>query len=300
MKYAYVENEKFIANTKKMDIVHKANVIIAQYEQMGIKLSLRQLYYQLVGRNWIANKDTEYKKLGELMKDARLCGLVDWEAIEDRNRILRSLNHWQSPESILAAVASQYREDKWATQPYRVEVWVEKDALLSVIEQPCNEFQVPYLSCRGYNSITAQWEGAMRAKAFKRNNQKTYIIHIGDHDPSGIDMSRDIQERLAVFGVKVEFMRIALNFDQIQRYNLPPNPTKLSDTRADEYIKKHGNQSWELDALDPLVLRQLIRDEILSVREDDLWEEAVEQETHRKQILQQIQANFDDIVNYLN
>jgi hypothetical protein len=276
--------KKFSAD--RLDKIDKANVIIAEYAAQGFELTLRQLYYQFVSRDFIANNQREYKNLGDIINDARLAGLVDWEAIVDRTRNLQKLAHWDAPSDIISACANQYRIDKWADQPYRVECWIEKDALVGVIEGVCNELDIPFFSCRGYTSQSEMWSAAMRLKSHRKGDQKPLILHLGDHDPSGKDMTRDITDRLSEFsGGEIEVRRLALNMPQVEQYNPPPNPAKITDSRAEGYIAEFGDESWELDALEPAVIATLIRDETYAVRDADLWAAQVkEEETQRKQL----------------
>ena len=252
---------------KTLYTIALAQVIIEEYRVQGFVLTLRQLYYQFVARDLIPNLQREYNKLGSVMNDARLAGLIDWNSIEDRTRNLQALPHWTSPSSIIRSAASSYRVDKWENQPWKVEVWIEKDALVGVLERICNSWDVPYFSCRGYTSQSEMWGAAQRLIRCSGNGQETVILHLGDHDPSGLDMTRDIQERLRLFmryeGVQpVIVKRIALNMDQISQYNPPPNPAKLSDSRAGEYVSEYGYDSWELDALEPRVIEDLIQDAV--------------------------------------
>lgn len=242
-----------------MALVKTCNEIIAEYESQGFTLTLRQLYYQLVSRDIIRNKQTEYKRLGSIVNDARLAGLIDWNAIEDRTRHLRSLSRWKSPAEILEAVGQQFHIDMWEGQKYRPEVWIEKDALVGVIEGVCEELDVPFFSCRGYTSQSEMWGGAMRLAKHVRNKQIPVIFHLGDHDPSGKDMTRDIEDRLRLFMGGTHLERLALNMDQVEQYEPPPNPAKTSDSRYAAYIQEFGGESWELDALEPSVIAALIR-----------------------------------------
>ena len=284
----------------RMDKINKANAIIAEYAAQGFELTLRQLYYQFVSRDFIANNMREYKNLGDIINDARLAGLVDWEAIVDRTRNLQKLAHWEAPSDIINACANQYRIDKWADQPYRVECWIEKDALVGVIEGVCNELDIPYFSCRGYTSQSEMWSAAMRLKAHRRGDQKPLILHLGDHDPSGKDMTRDITDRLSEFsGGEIEVQRLALNMPQVEQYNPPPNPAKITDSRAEGYIAEFGTESWELDALEPAVIATLIRDATYAVRDADKWAAQVaEEETQRKQ-LGKVSKQWEDIIENL-
>lgn len=277
------------------EIIRRANSVCATYRSQGYDLTLRQLYYQFVSRGWIANKDTEYKRLGSIINDARLAGELDWDYIVDRTRNLRDLAHWSSPQSIMEAVASQYREDKWAEQPHRVEVWVEKDALVGVLERVCNELDVPYFSCRGYTSQSEVWGAAQRLLKYRRAGQEPIILHLGDHDPSGIDMTRDVTDRLALFGADVEVRRLALNMDQVEQYNPPPNPAKLTDSRGTGYVEEYGDSSWELDALPPDVISALITEAVAEVLDDDEWHDSTEREAERQLVLQGITDRWDDV-----
>ncbi len=266
--------------------IEQANSIIKEYQKAGFDLTLRQLYYQFVARDLIPNTLREYKKLGDVINNARLAGLVSWSAIVDRTRNLQKNSHWNGPADIVDTCARSFQIDKWADQKHRVEVWVEKDALIGVVEQACRPLDVSFFSCRGYTSQSEMWAAGQRLKEFAEEHKQTpVIIHLGDHDPSGVDMSRDIADRLELFMGGLEVNRIALNMDQVQKYNPPPNPAKITDSRAAEYIKIHGDESWELDALDPKVLLALIKKTVLSYRDEDLWDAAVaQQDEHRERL----------------
>jgi len=288
MKLEYV-NKNFKAAT--MEIIDQANEIIDEYLDDGMKLTLRQLYYQFVARGLIPNKQTEYKRLGGIISDARLAGLLDWKAIEDRTRYRRSLTHWDDPAEIVESSVWGFQMDHWEGQKYRPEVWIEKEALAGVIEGICQELDVPYFPCKGYVSQSEMWVAAMRLKRTNlQDEQIPVIIHLGDHDPSGIDMTRDIIDRMEVFQVNMgrwECNRIALNIDQIQEYNPPPNPAKTTDSRYQGYITEFGEDSWELDALEPRVMRDLIRKTVEPLRNNDVYQDVINQEKIYKDQLQE-------------
>lgn len=299
-----------------LSIIEDANIIIADYQAQGFDLTLRQLYYQYISRDlfpdsWIdpktgsKNSEKSYDKLGGIINDARLAGLIDWSAISDRTRHLRELSHWTTPSSIIRSAASSYRLDKWEGQEFRPEVWIEKDALTGVISGICQELDVPWFSCRGYVSQSEMWATGQRLLSHIENDQKPYIIHLGDHDPSGKDMTNDIVKRLEMFtegteGYEFELKRIALNHSQVLQYDPPPNPTKLTDSRANAYIEEFGMECWELDALEPSVIANLIQDEIFGIRDVDILEQVVNQEEQEKKELAQIRTRYDAVVKFLN
>jgi len=252
MMPAYIEYVPHTFSRANRELIATCNAIIDEYRAQGYILTLRQVYYQFVSHGVIANTDHEYKRLGSIINDARLAGLVDWTAITDRTRALRSAAHWDSPQDIVRGAASQFRTDKWSTQATYPEVWLEKDALVGVIEDVCTRLDVAYFSCRGYTSSTEMWGAAQRLLTQQQQGHTPVILHLGDHDPSGRDMTRDVADRLALFmGEAVQVERLALNMDQIEHYGPPPNPAKLTDARADAYIAEFGLSSWELDALEP-------------------------------------------------
>lgn len=274
-------------------IILQANTIIAEYQRAGFVLTLRQLYYQFVARGLLKNDIREYKRLGTIISDARLAGLIDWDAIEDRTRNLRSPAHWDRPETVLQSAAAQFRLDLWADQARRVEVWIEKDALVGVIEAVCEEYRLPYFACRGYSSQSEQYSAGKR---FNSYGQYVIILHLGDHDPSGIDMTRDNTDRLSLFaGVPIEVRRLALNMAQVREFNPPPNPTKFTDSRANEYVAQFGESCWELDALDPRTIADLISSEVETLIDRDAWDNALAAETEQRQQLSRLATNWSNI-----
>lgn len=279
-------NKNFRAGSLVM--IDQANDIIREYAAQGYSLTLRQLYYQFVARDLISNTIKSYNKLGNIINDARLAGLVDWLAIEDRTRNVNDAPRWDNPAEAVSAVLQQYRIDVWANQPRRVEVWIEKNALTGVIHRTCRELDVPYFACIGYVSQSEAWRAYRRSETHPLT-----ILHLGDHDPSGIDMTRDNEDRLAqVFGGDVEVRRIALNMDQVDQYDPPPNPAKMTDSRFSDYAANYGTSSWELDALEPSVINSLITSHVEDLRDDEAYGEAMLEQEEGRDRLQEI---YDDL-----
>ncbi len=291
------EEKNFRKETLRM--IETANAIIARYEAQGYDLTLRQLYYQLVSRDIIPNTEKEYEKLSRTISDARLAGLVDWNSIVDRTRNLRKTSHFDDPSDIVEAAAAQYRIDKWETQPNRIEVWIEKDALIGVIAGVCQRLDLPYFSCRGYTSQSEMWSASQRLREWVECEQTPIILHLGDHDPSGIDMTRDVDDRLQMFMAGTSIQRLALNWKQVEQYRPPPNPAKLTDTRADAYVARFGLSSWELDALEPTVIGALIENAVMQFRDPELWEQAVKEEEEGRKLLQQAASRWGAITGML-
>jgi hypothetical protein len=303
-KYA---DKKFSSERRRL--IALAIEIVDNYRNQGYALTLRQLYYQMVSRDLFpeswqdpatgsTNNERSYKKLGDVISDARMAGLISWQSIEDRTREVNGNTHWRSPAGILRACAEQFQFDKWEDQDNRVEIFVEKDALEGVVARAARELDVKYFSCRGYASVTSLWDAGQRLKNYVLRGQKAYVLHLGDHDPSGIDMTRDIIDRVRLFmddqGDQLEVVRIALNRDQVDQYNPPPNPAKVTDSRFAGYVATHGNQCWELDALDPTVIDSLIRQHVLSYRNRRRYNAQVAREEAAKAELATLSQHWTD------
>ena len=189
----------------------------------------------------------------------------------------------------------QFKLDKWDNQPFYPEVWIEKEALVGVIARICEDLDVPYFACKGYTSQSEMWRAAVRMEEREDRGQTPIIIHLGDHDPSGIDMTRDIEERHELFMGGIEVRRIALNYNQIEEYKPPPNPAKMTDSRAKGYVRMYGRSSWELDALEPRVMRDLIKDTVDELTDHDLMAETKAQEAEYRKVLQKVVDNWETL-----
>ena len=274
-KIAYIE-KKF--QTRSLIMIDKVNDVIDSYHAKGYDLTLRQVYYQLVAADVIPNTEKSYKNLGSLISDGRLAGLIDWEAIIDRTRQLRGLRSDDDPADAINKAASNYRLDWWKDQDYRVEVWVEKDALAGVIGSIANKLDVDYFSCRGYTSQSEMWRAARRLKRYEEwYGKKNVILHLGDHDPSGI----------------------ALSMEQIEELSPPPNPAKITDSRAAKYIERYGRHSWELDALNPEYLDKLITTNVLKYADKNKLAKIKEREIDEKDELIKISDNYGSLSEWI-
>lgn len=257
-------------------LIDKCDEIITDYQQQGYMLTLRQLYYQLVSRDIIPNLERSYKNLSSLVTDARMAGLLDWDAIEDRGRLPRAQSDYKDISEVVEAAFYSYRLPRWKGQFSYVELWVEKDALAGVLSPIARKWHITLAVNKGYSSASAMKRAADR---FRNQYQQGHLLYLGDHDPSGEDMVRDIRDRLAVFEAPdVEVVKVALNMDQIRKYKPPPNPAKITDPRAKDYIKKYGHESWEVDALTPTVLTALIEKQISSLVNKTTMDQVIQQE----------------------
>jgi len=283
MKRAYRLPRNFKPETR--ELLSKILAVTESYQQQGYVLTLRQLYYQLVVQNIFANQQKNYAKLSDLLGEARICGLCDWDVIEDRIRIPKFPNEWVNINTAMETLIVVYRRQRWSDQNNYVEVWVEKDALSGVLEPITHEYHVHLLVNRGYSSISAMHDSAKRFLYAENQSKDCHLLYFGDHDPSGEDMVRDIIKRLQEFRASVEVEKIALTREQVDENHLPPNPAKTTDPRARGYIEQHGDESWELDALPPKVLNELLRDALENLVDRERYDSQIEQEEADKETM---------------
>jgi len=281
--------------TESLNMLDRVNGILQEYENMGYQLSLRQLYYQLVARDIVENSVRSYKNVGRLISDARQAGIIDWNMIEDRNRNTIFYSHFSDPGHVIRSAIRWFQLDKWLDQPWHIEVMVEKDALSGVLEPVCSNLDIRLTANKGYSSSSMMYFIGKRLRKKWQDGKEILVIYLGDHDPSGIDMTRDIEERLQMYsGLNdIKVLRLALNMDQVEAWNPPENPAKTTDSRFDKYRDEFGESSWELDAVEPRVLANLVREAVYDHRDEKIWKQSLKRENEMISVLEKFSENWN-------
>jgi hypothetical protein len=223
-------------------------------------MTVRQLFYRLVSEQVIEKTESEYNgTVGRLLTKMRREGVLPYEWIADNTRWMRKPQTHSSLHAALEESVEFYRRALWNDQNAYVEVWLEKDALAGVLLEETAAYDVPLMVTRGYSSLTFLHSAA---EAIAEQNKPAYLYYFGDHDPSGVDIPRNVEQRLRELAPDAEivFERVAVNPDQIREWNLPTRPTKKSDSRSRNFT----GGSVEVDAIPPAQLRQLAKDRIES------------------------------------
>jgi hypothetical protein len=217
--------------------------------------TVRQVFYALTVRGLIKKLEIEYQRtVIRLLVDMREAGDIPFGWIADNTRWQRKPTTYVGLDACLDATSKFYRRDLWAAMPVYVEVWCEKDALAGVLVEETAPYDVPLMVARGYSSISFLHENA---KAIEAKGKPAHIYHFGDLDPSGVDAARDIETKLRRYApaAEIHFERPAVTRAQVEEWDLPSRPTKITDTRA----KKFVGTSVELDAIPASKLRELVR-----------------------------------------
>jgi len=291
----YIDNtgNESIFEANQHELINQIINIVNDYCNQNITLTNRQIYYQLVAKDIIPNADEIYKRICKIITDSKYAGLIDWDAIEDRGRTPLKHPEWENVKELIESAIYAYRLPRWKDQKYYVELYCEKQAMESIIKPIADKYHIYFGVNKGYSSSSTIYDLSKRIKNKIIEGKKTIILYLGDHDPSGLDMIRDINDRIREFiTVDMELYadefnveQLALNMEQINEYNPPPNPAKIKDPRAKWYIKKYGNKSWELDALEPRVLIDIAERGILKYLNKRKYNEWIRREEKEKKEL---------------
>lgn len=284
----------------RADLLREALAIAKEYRSDNLTLTLRQMYYQLVARGLSPNGQKHYKRIGDVLTQARYDGEYPLDWLVDRGRSVRDGDYTRNDLDVARSLEDAtdwvkalpqflMQTARWYGQSTYVSVWVEKEALSEVFEQVCDELGVSWFACKGYPSVSALWEFLRLCRASTRGAERdpsrysfgdtaswrerhagtatqVVVLYFGDHDPDGWEIPRSAERNLATlqrikkWKIPIRFERLALSMEQIEEYDPPPFPAKTTSSRYAKYFEEHDtNSAWELDALEPRVLRDLIR-----------------------------------------
>lgn len=292
-------------NGKSSGLLSHIERILNDYARDGYDLTVRQIHYALVSKNIIKNTVKQYKSLVALVNDARMAGVLDWRTVVDRGRNAYRPENWTSVGAMARDMAASFKIDKWADQPVYLEVMVEKQALEGVLLPACSRLDVTFTANKGYSSASAFYRAGKRFARRASEGKRLVVLYLGDHDPSGMDMTRDIMERVPLLGgspcqsgfpampLNMEIQRLALNINQVREFKLPPNPAKQTDSRCAGYVSEFGPESWELDAIEPRALDALVTDAVAKLRDEVLWAAACAREELQRKALTKFAKRFD-------
>lgn len=288
----------------QIDKLNKVLETLQELEEFK-PLTLRQIYYQLVGKGYIENNVSQYGMLSKLIKQARIDGYISWEDVEDRVRAYHDLTGWSgSDRFIKASVESflrDYQRDLLQSQDIYPEIWIEKDALSSIFTRVASPYTIPVVVCRGFSSVSFLNDYRRRLSYYP--GRKPILLYFGDFDPSGVEMLKameiTLKDELGVVGV--EFKRVALLKEDIYRYSLPHSPEALkkTDSRAKKHIAEFGELAVELDALPPNILQSKIKEAVELELDMSRFTEEREKEALEFDKLNKVKAMVEELVSSL-
>jgi len=264
--------------------------VFTEVRQVVPSITLRQLFYQLVSKNAIPKTEAGYKKVMRQLRAMRREKFIPYSWVADNTRWVRRAASYTDLRSFLDEQSRIYRKSIWNSQDNFIEIWCEKDALAGVISDVTYSWDVPLYVTRGYSSDTLAYNAVNH---YQDENKPVKIYYFGDWDPSGKDISRDLEEKTQYFaddlGVRVQFERCALLPQQIQMWDLPTRPTKKTDSRS----KNFSGDSVELDAIPPKQLQEIIEGIIVSNVDPKIYKRTLEIEKVERENLEQLIQKLD-------
>jgi hypothetical protein len=249
---------------KSRRLLDQVHAVLAEYAA-HLPLTVRQVFYRLVGGHGYDKTELAYDRLGELLNRARRAGLVDFDAIRDGGVTALWPLAFAGPQDFVLKVrqqAADYRLDRQHGQQRYLELWVEAAGMTEMLFQAVGSYGVPVLSCGGFDSLTAKHKAACRIAG---RDVPTLVLHVGDHDPSGLALfqaaASDVQAMAGQLGGEVEVQRVAITPEQITRHSLPTAPAKAHDKRS---AWQGGGGTVQAEALPPDVLLAEVRQAVVS------------------------------------
>lgn len=305
---------KEVWKANQYELIARILKIVDEYQKHKMIQTLRGYYYDLIP--FIPNAMEIYKRIGSLISDLRYSGLLDWDAMEDRHRTVDLPNEFKNLKELVKVAINSFKLKRWSDQDVYIELLSEKDTMTSRLEPLAKKYHLALNINRGYGSSSVIYSLAKRIFKKIKEGKIVRLLYVGDHDPSGLDMINDIEKRVTEFIVNMkgysyqimsarvrenilydlkldfEIVHVALTKEQIIKYNLPPNPAKLSDSRSAKYIVEHGKISWELDALKPQFMIKIVEDTILEYIDIDKYKVWIKKENKEKKALEKFGKTF--------
>jgi hypothetical protein len=274
------------------DILRASQKIINEEKENG-KITIRHLFYRLVGVGLLAKNEHEYRHLSSYLMKWRRSGEISWSSFADNTRWYYGSRCFSSMEAALRNTRDTYRRNVWASQNDFVEIWCEKDAIASIILEEADTFGVRVFPLRGFSSGSSLHNAADGFRAQIEAGKNVYIYYFGDHDPSGLAIDDSTVRNLKKdHGVEVNFERIAVLPEHIEEYKLPTRPSKKSDSRT----KKFQGESVEIDAMPMDVLRQMVRDCIIQHINPQEWAAEMATEKEEQATLNMMMEALEEVV----
>lgn len=224
--------------------------------------TVRQTFYQGNVHGLVDKDESGYNLVQRRLLKMRRAEVMPYPWITDNLRTVYGHTRYPGLESFTNDVARLYRRDYWAENPVKVEIWIEADSLASTIKPTVFDWGLDLHVARGFSSASYLYSAG---DAIRHDGRETFVYVLTDFDPSGLIIAQKVAEGLPKFagGVPIHVERLALNYEQVAKHGLPTRPLKKTDSRAKRFLSTYGDAATELDALSPVMLRQLV-DEAIS------------------------------------
>ena len=261
------------------DLLGEVMIVLDGYG--GDRISIRHLCYRLASTGVIAKTEAAFKNVSTHLAHFRKKELIPYGSFVDSTRWYHGSTTFDTAAEALEDSISGYRKNLWRTQPFHVEVWVEKEAVASIVVPVADSWGIKTFVCRGFASLTSTWEAAETFKEALRRGKKPMILYLGDLDKSGADCDKTIRNHFGLHGIvdQVAFKRVAILPQQIEEFGLPTRPAKQ---------KGDPDRCVEIDTLSSAQIRELLEGEITSLIDPDEWNRLLAIEKAEREALDKI------------
>ncbi len=251
---------------KTQVLIDNVNEILEKYGEM----TLRSVFYKLVSHYGRPNNKNSYNNLGKSITSYRNSGLIYWGLIDSS----RTLNEpWWYDDIADFVDPYKYKINLHEGQPYHIELWTEKNTIEVFVGKLVASYNIAYQSNRGYLSTTIKHD---RAIGLEYLEKPVKIIYFGDYDPAGLNMIEVMKRDTTLYApsLDIEFIHIGITYDQVIKYNIP------------HVYDKPG--CYELDALDPDVMRDLVKEKIEELIDWDLYLVQIDKQDKEREKLEEL------------
>jgi hypothetical protein len=272
--------DKWTPRAATLALLDQVKAVLAEYVEQ-LPLTLRQIFYRLVGAYAYEKTEAAYDRLGETLNKARRARFIDMAAIRDDGFVSAGGAGFDNAEDFLKMVTGWARNlelDRQRGQSRRLAIWCEASGMVPQLGRVADPFGIAVYSSGGFDSLTDKHRiGRLWA------DEPMTVLHLGDHDPSGVHCFSALDEDVAAFtqayGGDIEFIRLAVTPEQARTFRLPSAPPKPTDRRSFD-----GDETWQLEALDPADLAEILRTAI---------EERIDWQTYRGVLADEEKARQD-------
>jgi hypothetical protein len=253
--------------------------------------TVRGNMYLVVSHGWLPDTgDKSYDRVQRLLVRLRECGAVPFSWVVDNVRSTIKPSSWSGLADFADTVKDAYRLDFWARLPEYIEIIVEKDTVAGKLAVVTREYDVPLHPIRGYNSTTFCWQ---IARGWDDITKPIIIYYIGDHDPSGRDLERDVRVRLERYAKRpFKWVRLAVNPEHFAQFDIIPLKPKKTDSRYRKFVAKYGTACAEVEAIPATDLREMVRTAIESHIPAGAWKRLLRVEQKEREQWEEVMGSF--------
>jgi hypothetical protein len=265
--------------------------------------TVRQIFYQATVHKLVDKSESGYRKILDILCNMRRRGRLDYEWVVDNTRGVAKAMTFDNVREPLSVIVDSYRKSLWNGIACRLQVWLEKDALASVIEPITLKYDIPLFVARGYSSLSFLHNEAKPAiDQWVEQGLPITVLHLGDFDPSGRDAARQVREALREFSpaARLDFVELAVTVEQIDQWDLPSRPNKAKDPRTKSFERSYRRESTELDAIPARQLRQLVEDAVKEHMSDDIYDKLIVQEAAERDHLARLVGLAPDWIEVMH